>query len=182
MCNAVQPHTWFLVLLHSFSHFNTSSPTTTMKEENNLHYFEDFLCHSLAAILWIFWTKFPLVITIRSKWWNKNKLLCDAAMMFISPKTDVLILKCAVTNGGCGMSAAGTVSLVRGFNGIRGLAHTSLGKTKVNTSLLLSCECATPAECFKNHQLEIRQGWFQYGERKKTKKQTNVTAFQNIRT
>lgn len=74
------------------------------------------------------------------------------------------------TKSWCGMTAAGTVCLMRWFNGKRGLAHTSLGKTKVNTSLLLSCECATPAERFINHQLETAQGWFQHGGIKKRKK------------
>lgn len=53
--------------------------------------------------------------------------------------------------------------LMRWFNGKRSLAHTSLGKTKVNTSFLLSCECATPAEGFVIHQLETAQCWFHHG-------------------
>lgn len=45
-----------------------------------------------------------------------------------------------------GMTAAGAT--FQWFNGERGLAHTSPGKTKVNISFLLSCEHATPAERF----------------------------------
>lgn len=69
-----------------------------------------------------------------------------------------------------GMTAEGTVFLMRWFNGERGLAHTSLGKTKVNTSFLLSCECATPAERFIIHQLETAQCWFHHGRIKQKKK------------
>ena len=64
-------------------------------------------------------------------------------------QTDELILQIVPANSWCGMTAAGTVCLVRDDSmAKRGLAHTSLGKTKVNTSLLLSCERATPAERF----------------------------------
>lgn len=50
------------------------------------------------------------------------------------------------TNSWRGMTAASAT--FQWVNGKWGLAHTSLGKTKVNISFLLSCERATPAECF----------------------------------
>lgn len=85
------------------------------------------------------------------------------------------------------MTAAGTVCLARDDSmAKRGLAHTSLGKTKVNTSLLLSCERATPAERFYKPPIGNSTGLIstrrdQKKHPKKKEAEKTVTAFQNIR-
>lgn len=102
-------------------------------------------------------------------------------------QTDVLILQIVPANSWCGMTAAGTVCLARDDSmAKRGLAHTSLGKTKVNTSLLLSCERATPAERFYKPPIGNSTGLIstrrdQKKHPKKKEAEKTVTAFQNIR-
>lgn len=100
-----------------------------------------------------------LLITVRPELhpWEPVLHVFDRRMMmqwYLSLPNRCSHSEIVPTSSRCGRTAAGTMCLMRWFNGERGLAHTSLGKTKVNASLLLSCECATPAERFINHQLE----------------------------
>lgn len=137
---------------------------------------------TLSVILWLqacVFSELNFTVNVRPKLCTENKLYvqmttewcCDDVRL---SETDVLILKLPPQIADVEWLQQAQCVL-RWFNGKRSLAHTSLGKTKVNTSFLLSCECTTPAERFIIHQLETAQCWFHHGGIQPKKKQRKLS-------